>query len=294
MRYLSQIITNTVAGATGPTGSTGATGATGSGGGGGASTPNAVSDQVNTSTGYFALPSGTTAQRPVSPQGGFIRYNTDLGALDFYSSIGWFNLGYLDATSVSPNTFNGQSGSSFTITGLGFQAGATVKFITNDLTEYTAGSVSVANSTTIIATTPQNFTVAQEPLSVKVINPGGLSDTLTNVIDCGGVPTWSTASGSLGSFYDNAISTTYALSASDPDANSTITFSQVSGSLPNNFTLLSNGFIYGTTQSVNSTTTYNFTVAASDSANNQTNRAFSITVIATNYFGNGSDGAGVY
>ena len=40
-------------------------------------TPTAVSDQANSSTGYFDLPAGTTAQRPGSPANGMIRYNTD-------------------------------------------------------------------------------------------------------------------------------------------------------------------------------------------------------------------------
>ena len=41
-------------------------------------TPTAISDQANTSTGYFALPAGTTAQRPSSPANGMIRFNTEL------------------------------------------------------------------------------------------------------------------------------------------------------------------------------------------------------------------------
>ena len=41
--------------------------------------PVAVSDQANTSTGYFALPSGTTAQRPGTPTAGVTRMNTTIG-----------------------------------------------------------------------------------------------------------------------------------------------------------------------------------------------------------------------
>jgi hypothetical protein len=52
-------------------------------------TPTAVSDQDNTSTGYFDLPSGTTAQRPVSPATGMIRYNTSLSVYEAYLSSGW-------------------------------------------------------------------------------------------------------------------------------------------------------------------------------------------------------------
>ena len=50
-------------------------------------TPAAVSDQNNTSTGYFDLPTGTTAERPASPTNGMIRFNTTLGFVEWYSSV---------------------------------------------------------------------------------------------------------------------------------------------------------------------------------------------------------------
>jgi hypothetical protein len=54
-------------------------------------TPTAVSDQNNTSTGYFDLPSGTTAERPGSPTFGMIRANTSTGIPEWYdaSSSAW-------------------------------------------------------------------------------------------------------------------------------------------------------------------------------------------------------------
>jgi hypothetical protein len=52
-------------------------------------TPTAVSDQANTSTGYFAISSGTTAQRPASPVNGAFRYNTTTGTWEAYSNSGW-------------------------------------------------------------------------------------------------------------------------------------------------------------------------------------------------------------
>lgn len=43
-----------------------------------------VCDQANTSTGYFDLPAGTTAQRPASPHSGTTRFNTTLGYPEWY------------------------------------------------------------------------------------------------------------------------------------------------------------------------------------------------------------------
>jgi hypothetical protein len=54
-----------------------------------APTPTAVSDQANTSTGYFDLPAGTTAQRPGSPNTGMIRYNTTTSSYEAYDGTNW-------------------------------------------------------------------------------------------------------------------------------------------------------------------------------------------------------------
>jgi hypothetical protein len=58
-----------------------------SGGTLGEATPTAVSDQLNTSTGYFDLPSGTTEQRPDSPGAGMVRFNTTLGEPEWYDPM---------------------------------------------------------------------------------------------------------------------------------------------------------------------------------------------------------------
>jgi hypothetical protein len=244
-----------------------------------APTPTAVSDQSNTSTGYFDLPAGTTAQRPSSPNVGFIRYNTTLGFLEQYTADGWQGIAPPPTVvSVSPSTYNGEQGTSFTINGTNFDTTVSVKFITNSGSEYVAGSITRVNSSQLIATTPQDFTVADEPLKVKIINGSGLSYILDNAIDCGGVPNWSTASGTILSIATGG-SVNTSVSAIDPDEDATVTYAIVSGSLPSGVTLnTSTGAITGTAPSVSSTTTYNFTISATDNAGNSTQRAFSIAV----------------
>jgi hypothetical protein len=54
-------------------------------------TPTAISDQANTSTGGFTMPSGTTAQRPGSPDTGESRYNSTTGSLEFYDGSAWIS-----------------------------------------------------------------------------------------------------------------------------------------------------------------------------------------------------------
>jgi len=68
---------------------------------GGAVSPAAVSDQANTSTGYFDLPAGTTAERPGSPAAGMVRFNTTTGVPEWYDPTGTQWLGFYQATSYS-------------------------------------------------------------------------------------------------------------------------------------------------------------------------------------------------
>ena len=62
-------------------------------------TPAAVSDQNNTSTGYFGLPAGTTAQRPGSPAAGNTRFNTSLTQMEVYTGSAWVELSSTPSTS---------------------------------------------------------------------------------------------------------------------------------------------------------------------------------------------------
>ncbi len=75
-------------------------------------TPTAVSDQANSSTGYFDLPAGTTAQRPGSPSSGNMRYNSDTNSFEGYNGSAWGSIGggasaggaiYENTTTISSN-----------------------------------------------------------------------------------------------------------------------------------------------------------------------------------------------
>ena len=228
-----------------------------------------------------SMPSGNTAQRPGSSTTGTLRFNNETGYLEQYTSDGWTSISTPPViSSVTPSTFNGESGTTFTINGSNFDGSPVVKFINISGTEYSAGITTRVSSSQLTATTPQDFTVADEPLKVKVINNSGLSFTLDSAIDCGGVPAWSNSSGSLGSTLGGAntgVITTAV--ATDPDAGATLTYSLTSGSLPAGCYLgSSNGNIFGTTSFSESNTTYSFTLTATDNAGNQTPRSFSLLV----------------
>lgn len=68
---------------------------------------------VMTTTNNVTLPSGTTAQRPVSPVNGMMRYNTDLGIggeLEVYQSNTWRSLRFKEPTLITQQSLGAGDG----------------------------------------------------------------------------------------------------------------------------------------------------------------------------------------
>ena len=235
------------------------------------------------SNSFFAIPQGTTAERPASAQLGSLRYNTTLGLVEVYALSGWTAVaGSIPTISnVTPASYGGASGQAFTIFGTGFQSDASVRFLTANGYEYIAGTVVYGNTTTLQATTPKAFTVAEGPLDVRVLQANGaVSVTRFDTIQTGSSPTWNTASGTLATIYDSATGSHATIVAYDPDTS--VTYSIVSGSIPAGTSLdTSTGVISGDPTDVGSQTTSTFTAAATDPAGNQVTRSFSIIVRPT-------------
>jgi len=63
--------------------------------------PSAVSDQNNTSTGYFDIPAGTTVQRPGTAPTGATRLNTTTNYVEMYNGTSWVNLLYVGLLSAT-------------------------------------------------------------------------------------------------------------------------------------------------------------------------------------------------
>jgi hypothetical protein len=190
---------------------------------------------ANTSvTSYFAVPIGNTAQKPASPPLGSLRYNTSNNALESYVATGWLSVvsDTPSIQSVSPTSFTGNVGTTFTITGTNFKPDATVSFVTGNGSFVIAASVVYVGQTELTATTIRDFTVAEEPLGVRVSQSAGAGvATLTGVIDCGSIPTWNSSAGSLSTYYDSQrTTTTIQLGGYDgEDANANLIFSISSG-----------------------------------------------------------------
>jgi len=172
-----------------------------------------------------------------------------------------------DDTAANPS-----GGQTLNMTGTGFQGTPTV-YVGGTL----ASSVSFISSGLLTFTAPAKTAGTYD---IYVVNPGGATAISVLGISYSGVPTWSTAAGSLGTAnVSTSFSTT--LSAS---SNSTVTYSIVSGALPNGLSLNSStGVISGTTPSPDNTTTYSFTVRATDAENQDTDRSFSIEIFVNSF-----------
>lgn len=159
-------------------------------------------------------------------------------------------------------------GETLSITGSGFKAGVSV------IINGTAVDVVTVSSSTLITFTSPAKTAGS--YSLYVVNTDGGTATSLVGIQYSGVPSWTTAAGSLGSLYETqSFDTTISATGNDIP----ISYSIGSGSLPGGISLTGgNGKISGTANLVNGSTTYNFSILASDYQNQDVSRNFSITV----------------
>lgn len=174
-----------------------------------------------------------------------------------YSTSGWTALDDLSA-----NTAGGYC----IVNGSGFQSGVIAKVNGN-----TVPAVSRVNSDTLRVTLPAT---ASGSYDLTLYNPDGGLAILVNGVSFGDAPIWNTASP-----LDNVNTGTFFTVSLNATSDSNVTYALQSGSsLPSGLTLESNGYLSGTI-TVGSETTYNFTLEAIDEENQDSPKAFSVTVV---------------
>ena len=183
------------------------------------------------------------------------------------------SLNFPTISSISPSTIT-NSQTSVVITGTNFVSVPQVEAISSTGAIIAADTVTYTSSTSITAA----FTITTDgTYFIRVENNNGLAGrSATALLTVSDAPTWTTAAGTLGTFgQGSAISVTVAATS-----DSTIAYSVASGSLPTGLSLnSSSGVISGTESGSDSgTTTYNFTLRATDAESQTADRAFSITI----------------
>ena len=235
------------------------------------------------------IPYGNNAGRPANPGPGKLYSNGETQRLELYTSGGsWENIvqEVPGVASINGNYSELTDSGVITIYGTNFVNGAIATAIGSNGVQINATST-VYNSLVQLTATFTGLSNAYEPYDVKVTNPSNLFGILPDALYINASPVWQTSAGSLGTFTEQANITLSALSASDSD--SIITYSLANGSsLPSGVTLNSaTGVISGTLPDVTSSTTYTFTINASDGLN-VIPRTFSITAAVPAFSGAGT------
>jgi len=223
------------------------------------------------------IPSGLNAGRPANPGFGQLYSNGETNRLELYTqSSGWQNIVQETpgVASIIGNYSEATNSGTISISGTNFVSGAIASAIGTNGVEVIASSTTY-NSLVQLTAVFTGLSNANEPYNIKVTNPSNLFGLLPNALYVNASPVWQTASGSLGTFFEQVSITLSALSATDSD--STVTYALASGStLPSGVTLNSStGVISGTLPDISTQTTYSFTINATDGVNNIP-RTFSI------------------
>ena len=172
-----------------------------------------------------------------------------------------YSVGGVDDTALDP-----AGGQTVQINGTGFLAGATITFDGSAV-----AVVTYVNSNQLTFTSPAK---SAGTYTIYVVNPDGGTAIYIPGIIYSVLPTWTTGAGTLGSYYETqSISNTVVASGDAP-----ITYSLYSGSLPTGSTLAANGVITGTAPVDSSSTTYSFTIQATDAQLQDSTRSFSLTI----------------
>jgi len=171
------------------------------------------------------------------------------------------------------------SSQSFTILGANFISIPIVELISSTGAITRASAVTFNSSSSLSVTT--NLSAGDYYVRVEN-NDGGAVRSSTAILSVSNAPVWQTASGSLGTIAAGATAS-FTLLAYDDDSTAISSYSLVSGSLPGGFSLDGDstiGTISGT-ETTGTDTTYTFTIRATDSQNQTTDREFSIVVASS-------------
>ena len=191
------------------------------------------------------------------------------GTLSFSDSVTFPTISSISPTVIENNATN------IVITGTNFKDSSTPPFI--DAINASTGAIVTANSVTFSSATSvtANFTLPVDgTYFLRLENNDGIAtrsgSALLTVSDA---PAWTTSAGSLGTV---AAAGTINFTVAATNATS---FGVQSGSLPGGASLnASTGAITGTESGSNATTTYTFTIRATDAQAQTADRQFTITI----------------
>ena len=219
------------------------------------------SPTVNTGV-FLKLPtSDGTANQVIATNGS--------GTLSFADSITFPTI-----TGISPSVLDNNAGN-IVITGTNFKDSSTPPFV--DAINSSTGAIVTANSVTFTSATSvtANFTLPVDgTYFLRLENNDGIAcRSGTALLTVSDAPAWTTAAGNLGTVSATG-SINFTVAATDAT-----TFGVQSGALPGGASLnTSTGAITGTESGSTQTTTYTFTIRATDAQGQTADRQFNIII----------------
>jgi hypothetical protein len=174
-------------------------------------------------------------------------------------------------SSISPTVIDNTQ-TSITITGTNYQS---VPYV--DLVNASTGAITAADSVTFNSSTSLTINATLSVDGTYYIrienNDGNAVRSSTALLTVSDAPAWTTAAGSLGSVAGGG-SVSFTVVATDATS-----YAKQSGSFPGGVTINSStGVISGTETGSSATTTYTFTIRATDAEAQTSDREFSITI----------------
>ena len=176
-------------------------------------------------------------------------------------------------TGISPSVLDNNAGN-IVITGTNFKDSSTPPFV--DAINASTGAIVTANSVTFTSATSvtANFTLPVDgTYFLRLENNDGIAcRSGTALLTVSDAPAWTTSAGSLGTVAA-AGSVNFTVAATNATS-----FAKTSGSFPGGVTINNSGVISGTESGSTQTTTYTFTIRATDAEGQTADRQFSITI----------------
>ena len=219
------------------------------------------SPTINTGV-FLKLPTTDgTANQVISTDGS--------GTLTFSDSVLFPTISSISPTVIDNNAAN------VVITGTNFKDSSTPPFV--DAINASTGAIVTANSVTFTSATSvtANFTLPVDgTYFLRLENNDGIAcRSGTALLTVSDAPAWTTSAGSLGTV-SNGGTINFTVAATNATS-----FAVQSGALPGGASLnTSTGAITGTESGSTQTTTFNFTIRATDAEGQTADRAFSITI----------------
>ena len=191
------------------------------------------------------------------------------GTLSFADSVSFPTI-----TGISPTVLDNNAGN-IVITGTNFKDSSTPPFV--DAINASTGAIVTANSVTFTSATSvtASFTLPVDgTYFLRLENNDGIAcRSATALLTVSDAPAWTTSAGSLGTVAAGG-SVNFTVAATNATS-----FAKTSGSFPGGVTINSStGVISGTESGSTATTTYTFTILATDAEGQTADRQFTITI----------------